>query len=395
MQLIMDKKTLFLIIISLFLVAGLIGWWFLGASSDQKGPEIDGDGFFSSLFPDLGPSGRDEQESDGTASTTTPADATPSRLYKLVPESISGALFIKSSGRIRYIERATGHVYDIDPDGKNKTRISNTTVPGVFDVAWAPDGSRAIIKYPSSSGLNILSARFNASTTLGVFLPADIKEVLFSLKGDRIAYVIESASGGNIITASPDNKNTRTVFRNPFYSWTLLWPEENIMYLTTRPSAFVDGFAYRLNVTSGAFEKIAGPRSGLLFSTDGKSALLAEADQRKEGALAYTVNLKTGEATQIEARLIPEKCAWSKKEKNVAFCAFTDPFPRSVVPDDWYQGKLLFADSFAKIDTAKGGIEKIPSDTPLDAYKPFLSAEEDKLFFTNRYDGSLWGLRIK
>ena len=65
------------------------------------------------------------------------------------------------------------------------------------------------------------------------------------------------------------------------------------------------------------------------------------------------------------------------------------------MPDGWYQGKLLFTDIAAKIDLASMSVQKIALGLPIDAYKPFLSAEEDMFFFINRYDGSLWALRLK
>ena len=399
----MNKKVWLIVILALFILVGGVFWYLRGSfSQNYKEESVDSGGFFSNLFPDIGPSADEDNvppaEDLGKTPTTSP-EAANGALLQLVPESVGGATFIKnpstSPGRVRYVEQATGHVYDVNPDGTAKTRISNTTVPGVFEVMWAPDGNRAIITYLTSTGLNILSAKFTASTTQGVFLPSDVKEALFSPKGDRIAYITESPNGGSVVTASPENKNPRAVFRSPFSSWTLLWPEEGAMYLTTRPSALLSGFTYRLGTASGAFEKIAGPRPGLLFGTDGKNALLSEADSLERTIHSSKIDLKTLAVTTLDAKLIPEKCAWSKKEKSTVFCALSDPFPQSAMPDGWYQGKLLFTDIAAKIDLASMSAQKIALGLPIDAYKPFLSAEEDMFFFINRYDGSLWALRLK
>ncbi|MEK7085145.1 MAG: WD40 repeat domain-containing protein [Patescibacteria group bacterium] len=405
----MNKKLLTTFIIIILLTAALAAWYFFQNHSNdgQKESNSDSGRFFSGLFPDIGPSGREEEKPGSGVSTTTPPAAATAKLYKLVPESVSGAMFVKnapqssrraatssSAGKIRYIERATGHVYDIDPDGKNKTRISNTTAPGIFDVAWAPDGNRAVLKYAAGSSISIISAKFTGSTTQGVFLSSDLKDILFSPKGDRIAYVAESGGDGVIITASPENKNPRVIFKNPFSSWMFLWPEEGIMYIAPRPSAYLNGFLYRLNIASGALEKIAGPRAGLLFSVSGNTVLVSESNPRKKTIDTLVLDAKTGKTSLSPVRVIPEKCAWSKKEKEAAFCAVSDPFPPAVIPDDWYQGKILFADKVVKINFGAAPQKEFMLGEFADVYKPFLSPEEDKLFFINRVDGALWALEL-
>ena len=90
----MNKKFLAIFIIIVLLAAALAAWYFLGAPSKTGGEESDSGGFFSNLFPDIGPSGREEEEPGDKVSTTTPHDTAASKLYRLVPESVSGAMFI-------------------------------------------------------------------------------------------------------------------------------------------------------------------------------------------------------------------------------------------------------------------------------------------------------------
>lgn len=403
----MNKKNLLFIVVLLIFALGFSFWYFrpTPSATNEESNSIIGN-FFGGLFPDAGLLGNDDSEIEtpggeglGEVSTSTPSDAERAKLYQLVTERVSGAVFLKTTatttGKIRYVERATGHVYDINPTGKNKTRISNTTMPGVFEVAWAPDGSRAVMQYISESGLNILSAKFTASTTQGIFLPSNITEVAFSPKGDRIAYVTETAAEGILTIASPENKNQKVLFRNPVTSWKFLWPEETSIYIFNTPSAFLDGFLYKIATAAGSFEKITGPRLGLLFSTNGQYLLLAESDRDNKTIYNSTVDLKTKEVTQIGTKIVPEKCAWSKKEKGVAFCALFDPFPSALMPDDWYKGKILFADSVAKINFSEPAITKIEFEEFIDVYKPFLSEDEQELFFINRVDGTLWAMELQ
>mgnify|MGYP001564825170 CR=1 FL=1 len=167
------------------------------------------------------------------------------------------------------------------------------------------------------------------------------------------------------------------------------------MYLAPRPSAYLNGYLYRLNTASGALEKITGPRAGLLFSANGNTILISESNPRKKTIDNLVLDAKSGKTSLSPMRVIPEKCAWSKKEKETAFCAFSNPFPPAVIPDDWYQGKILFADTVAKINFGTAADKEFPLGEFADVYKPFLSPEEDRFFFINRVDWALWARELQ
>ena len=409
MQNIFSKRNLVIAVAIILILGGAAYWYFFSRNtSNAPANSNSSPGFLSRLFPTSGnrPTNQAGNQNPGNnAGTTAPETNIPnSTLSQLISANISGAAFIyphtnkvgvgvkgssASTGKIRYIERSSGHVFEIDPDGKNQNRTSNTTIPGIFDVVWSSAGDRAILKYISGNNLNILSARFTASSTQGIFLSPDIKNITFSPAGDRIAYVTAQNNETQIITATPDNKSQRVIFRSPYSSWRVYWPEAGSIYIVNSPSATLDGFLYKVSVQTGTMEKITGPLLGLNVAGNSKN-FFASQSLPGEGTISSSViNLKAKEIKPTTLKIIPEKCVWSKKDLNVAYCGIPLPLPEAIYPDDWYQGKVSFSDIFAKINASTLAVQTLQIGE-IDITKPFLDADEKAAFFINKKDGSLW-----
>lgn len=396
MQNLFTKSNLIIAAAALILIIAGAIWYF---SPSQTSVTVEEErGFFARLFPSGGertPSAEEKRQPEGEEGGTSPTEAGVPKLtaQKLVSESVSGATFAR--GKVRYIERETGHVFEIDPDGQNKTRVSNTTIPGIFEVTWSPDGTRAILKYLSSSNLNVLSVRFTSSSTQGVFLPPGVQDVVFSPKGDRIAYTLTTGEESSVVIAAPDNKGQKVIMRNPFRGWRIYWPEESNLYLANSPSAFADGFLYRLNLATGSFDKFLGPRLGLEISTNGRDLLFSQSDRDNRTISSSLFNIGTRKIKTGSLKVIPAKCVWSQLDKKALFCALTVPLPQTIHPDDWYRGKISFSDILVKINTETFSAESFGLEGRPDAVNPFLSGDESVFFFINRRDGSLWKADLK
>ncbi len=400
MQNIFSKRNI--IIAAAVILIIIVGLWFFfskkstGGTNDSSGSS--GGNFLSRLFPTIENRTPPPPQDQNPANSQTPANPQNqmvSAASALVTDNVSGAILFKRGkiSKIRYIERATGHVFEMDPDGQNKNQVSNTTIPGIFEVAWSPLGDRAILKYESHGDLNILSANFTASTTQGIFLSPKIKDAVFSPKGDKIAYILPGASETTLIISSPDNKNQRVLFKSQFSSWRVYWPEDSNIFIANWPASSLDGFLYRINVSSGAFEKISGPALGLLASTNGKSVLISSFDPTNQTILTSVFDFKSRLAKPSTLKIIPEKCAWSQLEANVVFCAIPLPLTAGDYPDDWYQGKISFADIFTKINTATLNVDTMQIGAP-DLTNLSLSQDEKTAIFLNKRDGSLWKIDL-
>src|SRR3989338_5536774 len=239
MQNFFTTKNVIIIAVIMLLIAGGTAWYFFSKQITVE-PNDNGSGENTNLpisDDSEEPSGNNNQNDD-TANVSL--DGAPlARVQKIVSAVTAGAGIKKD--KLRYIERQSGAAFEVNFDGSGTNKISNTTILGIFESAWANTGERAIIKYMSKEYLRVISANYAASSTEGTFLSSDLRDAVFSPKGDRISYVLNSGDEAKIIIATADNKNQRTLFKTPFSSWRIFWPEEKNIYILRTPTAIENG----------------------------------------------------------------------------------------------------------------------------------------------------------
>jgi hypothetical protein len=102
----------------------------------------------------------------------------------------------------------------------------------------------------------------------------------------------------------------------------------------------------------------------------------------------------------IGVKTMPEKCVWNK-DSTILYCAVPRYITGTRYPDLWYQGEISFADDLWKIDVANNTTTNLVDSTSfkggeeVDGIKLSLDENEDYLFFVNKKDSYLWGLRLK
>jgi len=396
----MDKRYLIIIgVITGLIIIGLIAFWIFRATAPETAPAPTGSPF---------PSGAKMPAQPTTP--TTPIPTIPAgelkQLTQLTQKPISGATFISSTTTkqvVRYFEKATGHIYDIDIQKGESSRISNTTIPGIFDVHWLKNGEQAIIRYieNNETGVedavrNFIITSISATSTRGIFLSSDIKTVAASPKGDKIFY-LSPYDGLNFgITATPDNKKQKQVLSIPFGEFLAYWPSDRAITLLTKPSAGAKGYFYKLDSTTSYFDKILGSISGLtaLLSPDGENVIYSEGNSQV--IKTYIYNIKENKSSPLALITMPDKCVWSKVKKEIIYCAVPASIPGGTYPDDWYQGLISFSDRIWKIDISNGSTEIISAENNqnFDFINPFLSKDENYIFFQDKKDGTLWSLKM-
>jgi hypothetical protein len=118
---------------------------------------------------------------------------------------------------------------------------------------------------------------------------------------------------------------------------------------------------------------------------------------------ALALKLAWGDGSNIKdlaMNTLVEKCAFSSDSKTL-YCAIPEPISTGfVLPDDWYDKKVITSDSFWKINTETGERTRIASQDEIetlygktfDATDLFVSSDGTRLFFTARNDGKLYSL---
>lgn len=394
-----SKKILIIlgIIIGLIIVGLIVFWIFY----PERAEESITTGF--GLFPSSGERIVSQPAAPGAGAPPTIEAPQQKPLVQITQKAVSGATF--TNGVVRYIEKATGNIYDISLEGSTSTKISSTAIGGIFEAHWSPDGKQAVVRYAekNESGIEDVIRNFSITSidaasmsAKGIFLLSSIKTMASSPKESKIFYLVSLDDTNLGITASFSDKSQRQVISTSFGEWLASWPSERVISLLTKPSGDVKGYLYKLDPVSGSFEKVLGDINGLtaLWSSDGAYVLYSESGYNDLKTSIYKTKDKG--VSDFAIITLPEKCVWSKINKTIVYCAAPSPLPSAKYPDDWYQGLISFKDHLWKIDVLKGTAEIIPfsAEMDFDIINLFFNKNEDRLFFQNKYDGTLWSLRL-
>ncbi|MEX2010477.1 MAG: hypothetical protein WD874_01580, partial [Parcubacteria group bacterium] len=190
-----------------------------------------------------------------------------------------------------------------------------------------------------------------------------------------------------------------TLFSGAFNQWSLSPGGDRSVVITTKPNSGVHGYSYVINVGSSALSKLLGPLAGLTVNSARDGARILYGWNDKSVWSLSALNVRTGASINVLPATLPEKCVWAVREEGIIYCSI----PRSGVgpgqPEDWYQGITHYSDRIwvLNVDTTYASIIADPKENfavDIDLEKPFLSPDEDYLFFTNRNDLTLWALKL-
>lgn len=318
-------------------------------------------------------------------------------LYQLVADPVAAATVNQIGDKVLFYRRDVGHLYEIGIDGGEQTRLSNITIPSVIDATWSLNKERSIITFINNGALGYFSVKNVGTTTEGILLPDNAFSATLSPGGNKIAYAIPAGDGASIVIASPIGENQKNIFYSGLFDVEIDWVTDSSLYLKTKPSSFIPGMTWILS-DSGATRVLHSQKSGTvhLFSPDGEKYLYSESPL---GGRSISLNVASTDGNTDEYSFaidtIAEKCVWANKDSDVIYCAFPRNSDGLTLPDSWWSGEVSFDDNFWKINTVTGETVMIWDKNDFDAVKLFLSTDDSVLFFVNKKDSTLWGLRIE
>ena len=358
--------------------------------------------------------------------TTTPEVVT-SRFYKITDFAIAGATFFdelkiittdtnlgnggtettnnlqntnsqetKMTPTIEYIERKNGHIYKMPWDSKVAEKISNSTIPNIYEAFFNSFNKTVIYRYLSVDN-TISSFMATLGADKGEFLPQNIYDISISKDKNKFFYLTKNDNGVTGAIGSFGSTKREVVFNSPFTEWLSEWDTNQKIFLTTKPSYDVLGSMFMLNSTNKTTTKVLGGIAGLTTTINGKGTLVLYSSSTKTGPKLGVFDINKHLTKDLDSYGLSEKCVWALDAVTI-YCAVPNTILGNQYPDYWYQGLISFDDYFVKINTETG--EKVTiansiNETPVDGTHLFLSNNEDTLFFTNKKDYTLWSLDLR
>ena len=308
---------------------------------------------------------------------------------------------------LKYADKTSGNIYQTFTDKIEERRFSETVIPYVHESFFTQNG--VIMRYLRNNSVistflgelpkEVLGAdTSDGNEIFGTFLPENIKDISISPNNNKVFYLSNTFNGVVGVLIEGPNSNKTQIFESRFTEWTSSWPNDTLLTLTTKASGLVEGYSYLLNPATKDFTKVLSNINGLttLMSPDAKNILYSDNN------LSLNIfNINNSDSRNLQIRTHPEKCIWSKNSV-VLYCAIPKTIESGYTyPDSWYQGEVSYNDDIFIIDIETGQRTKlvnpseIYSDASIDAINLKLDKNEENLFFMNKSDSYLWGLKLK
>lgn len=311
---------------------------------------------------------------------------------------------------VRYIDRGTGYVYEADNTSDTVIKLSNTTIPHIYEAYGNKWAKAFLIRYIKDQTDNISNfyaeIRPTGTSTSqtpfelkGKFLSTDIRQVAVSPAGDKVfTWNVENGSGVGYVSSFDENTKVRVV-TSPITQVTLDWPEINTAVLSTKASGVSSGYIYIVDLKTGVMKSVLGGLRGLTGKVSRDLSKVVYSTKTNANFSTSILNLKDGVTKAVIFKTLAEKCVWSNVRKNEAYCAVPTEIPTALYPDDWYKGSVSFIDQIWHINADSGEVHLMgdllrESDELIDATNLVLDPNDDHLYFTNKRDLTLWVLDL-
>jgi len=325
---------------------------------------------------------------------------------QLWTEPVAGATFATDENEqtvVRFVERATGHVYEAYPTTTKITRLTNTTLPRIQEVLWTSHDT-LLMRYlrEDDDTIETFAAKVvvpeQATTTVdtigmleGQFLPTDILHVTSA--NNTLFYLLKQGAGVRGVVSATDGSGAREVFSSTIRDWLPQWINNSTVALTTKASGDIPGHLFFLDTTSGAFESVLSNIMGLTTNASANAVLYAEL--KGNIPLLFSRNTTSGRIVALPVSTLPEKCTKGAVGSGVIYCATPKGFGGQALPDAWYQGVIHFNDEVWEIDTQTLSKERVLNPGQLgtgtfDLVDLLVDEAGENLLFRNKIDNTLW-----
>jgi hypothetical protein len=312
------------------------------------------------------------------------------QLEQLTTRAVAGFVFT-SNDTVRYVERGTGYVYEIELLTETEKQLSLITVPQTTEAVFSPEGG-SVALYTDENGVRrvkILDLLFREDTEESLsMLQQGAQDVAF--KNEETLYYAVEANGMTLgYTYDVAKESATQVLTVPLTGVEMLWGSEGNIYTYSKPAAEMDGYLYQ--VVSGVLKPIQNGGLGLVSLVLNDDVIYSVITN---GVYA-TKMASGGDVYDQGVFMLQEKCTPDPLQERGAWCAAPlGSVPASFV-EEWYKGELVSEDQLWLSDlpsgksSLKADLSKL-ARRAIDVNGIAVSERGDNLILRNKIDGALW-----
>lgn len=339
------------------------------------------------------------EESEKT-SMTNKSLASKEKISVITDEPVISPVILSDDVTIQYYSKDKGHMFQIDLEGNNKKTISAKDISGLEDIIWSSSREKVLSK-STGAGETIFSY-FDLDKKKGAKLDKNIKNVNFQNENKIIYSYQPSSEKASLNVADFDGKNWKKLTDLDFFGQNLeMVPNTGLVSFWNYADANYETKLYTIPLIGEERKLIFGGKFGgdFLWNFNGLSALMSSSNQKEGNQIKLGLfNFNELVYRDLNIPTFVQKCAWSKNNKTV-FYALPGSIPENIVlPNDYLKSNFNTVDTFWKVDIESGEKERLIElkdlEEKFDAIDLFLNNDESILFFTNRYDGRLYRIKL-
>jgi hypothetical protein len=394
------------------LVVGLLGWYFFLRTQTRSIESTDAARGFGIAVPSFTGSRSSTSENvsgDGAESLLfVPQENTrPPRLWRVSQTPVAGAGFIGTSTTLRYVERPTGHVYDVDPAKGNITRRTNTLLPKIYDADVLRDGIVVLQVLNKDSVRETVLARMSTTTSEEglaslepVSLGTNVRAIATSPRNPEMLLVAAREDGGTeLLRSTSDGDEPKSIMSLPLASLEPHWLSDGRIFVSERPASGVVGSAYEIVGTTMA--PLLGGIPGLVVLPQSSTGALLYSSDDGTRLRFFVRPSRDASTVELALQTTAAKCVWAPvlgtTSPATAYCASSqNPLPAQFT-DQWLRGLVHTQDEWVKLDLGAGKTDRFfmpETSVAIDVEHPIIDTRGEYIVFTNARDKSLWVLRI-
>ena len=243
----MQKRTLVIIIsivLATILLAGGLVWFFVGRDGLSQNTF---DSFLPFGFPSLDAPGGFSGDAKKPALLEDGAVQALPILRQITSVPIAGAAATTTlvsdtstttllrATMVRYMDRATGNVYDKRVDTMKQTRLSNTTIPKVYEAMWGNGAETVLARYLKEDNATIetfigkvlpAGEDGGVGAIRGSFLPNNIFAATLSPDKSKLFYMTKGSAGATGISVPLSGEKETILLAFHFSEWLAQWATE-------------------------------------------------------------------------------------------------------------------------------------------------------------------------
>jgi len=388
--------------ILILLAVALLGYYFILRTNDNissgKKP------FFGNLFPFGNNEVVTEVPFNGTPEIApTNETGTFDQVVRLISnEPVAGSIFVASSTKgtvIRYIEKATGHIFDVPTSENINLRVSNTTIPQIYRALFTENGDGFVAQYvKNDDDIETMYGKIvdgiNEKTVVGTILSRNITSFTVSPNGKIVFTLEKTQNGSEGYTILPNGTNKKLVWNSPLREFIPQFISNSHVGLQSKPHSSSYGVLFDVNTGTAGKSVLVGNQINLTTLPYPNKPYVLYANNSG----LFSQNTTNNTTTELSPNTFPEKCVWAQT-KTFIYCAV----PRSTINVTslyaWYKGEVSYSDDIWEYDVVANTARRVVdlenlAGRSIDVSTIFININDTLLLVQSKTDGSLWSIRL-